>query len=68
MDNATRVGDGIVRHHFRTRENGDLPIGTCGDCGRETYQVPAGVWLHWSTLTGSCPVIAVSEGREGAKL
>ncbi len=61
---ATREGTGIVRHHFRTREAGDLPVGKCGQCGSETYQVPAGAWLHWATLGAGCP-LAVSESQEG---
>lgn len=56
----TRIGDGIVRHHFRTRETG-LPVGTCGTCGQETYQVPVGDWLHWSTLTDSCPTLSAAD-------
>lgn len=59
-----RIGDGKVRHHFRTREgSGDarLPVGACATCGQETYQVPNGVWLHWSTLTLSCPTLSTAD-------
>lgn len=55
----------MVRHGFRTREGGDLPVDTCGECKGETYQVPAGTWLHWATLGEGCP-IAASEGQESA--
>ena len=53
-----RMGNGVVRHAFRPREGvGEerLPVGKCGKCGRETYQTLTGLWLHWSTLTSSCP-------------
>ena len=82
-----RTGNGVVRHCFRTRDGvGEhkLPVGQCGTCGGETYQVLVGAWLHWATLTGECvgagPVlttgpaapavgsVGVSTGREGVML
>jgi hypothetical protein len=54
----------MVRHGFRTREGkGEerLPIGQCEKCKGETYRVPAGSWLHWCTLTTSCPEVLVAE-------
>lgn len=56
----------MVRNGFRTREAGDLPTGVCGTCKGETYRVPAGMWLHWTTLTESCPV-AVERAGEGTE-
>jgi hypothetical protein len=60
-----RDGLGKVRHGFRTRERGDLPTGTCGQCKGETYRVPAGTWLHWVSLGVDCPG-SLSNGQEGA--
>lgn len=51
-----RTGDGMVRSHFQTRKGGDLPVGRCGECGQDTYQVPNGEWQHWFTLTSDCAV------------
>lgn len=69
----TREGKGIARHGFRTREEGDLPTGSCDVCEGMTYQVPAGTWLHWSTLTTECQAVPAavalerpSDGQEGA--
>jgi hypothetical protein len=59
MDNA-RVGDGIVRHGFRTREDGTLETRDCEKCGRLLYVVPTGAWLHWGSLLEQC-----SDGQEG---
>lgn len=75
-----RTGNGIVRHAFRTRKGiGEerLPVGECRECKGETYQTLTGLWLHWSTLTGACPVAvtpvvgadglsSLSDGQEGA--
>lgn len=55
------------RGGFRTREDGTLPMGECGQCKGETYQVPAGDWLHWATLGVDCPKDG-STGQEGAIL
>lgn len=55
----------MVRHGFRTREGGDLPVGVCGKCKGETYQVPAGTWLHWGSLGEAC-VSGLSDGQERA--
>lgn len=57
----------MVRASFRTREDGTLPTRDCGGCGRLTYQVPAGTWLHWGTLVEPC-LEGVSGGQEGAML
>lgn len=69
-----RLGTGIIRHGFRTREDGTLPIRDCPACGQKTYTVPAGGWRHWGTLAEACgpvPVVVVSvavcKPRHGAK-
>src|SRR5688572_28493521 len=42
--------------HFRTYQEGRLPVGKCGLCGKDTYAVPEGGWFHWATLGQGCPV------------
>ena len=68
---------------FKTREEGTLACGKCGQCGGEAYRVPEGSWLHWATLTEACPtregassegrgndlaLESLSDGQEGGKL
>ncbi len=61
-----------VRSSFRTREAGTLEVSACEKCGRITYKVPEGSWLHWSTLGEGCQSdsapIGVSKPRQGAKM
>lgn len=64
MDKTTRVGDGKVRHHFRTVQEGDLPTRVCAECRTLEYACANGVWLHWQTLTTEHARGAL-EGQEG---